>query len=164
MFDIIPGSVATFAHTSLDDDVAKLQAYAAEHRKNIKKGRLSSLPPPPHASKPSMEPHKGLQGPRQCMLPQELVLLEVAPGFCVRLRGFEETWPTVLSGTSVITRCTCCATQLGSLPDAEFVLCPECRFISLAGNKANDKGGGLGLGINMKTVGTAEKTRMPSAA
>jgi hypothetical protein len=111
-----------------------------------------------------METQKGLQGPGQFMLPQELVLLEVAPGFCVRLRGFEETWPTVLSGTSVITRCTCCATQLGSLPDAEFVLCPECRFISLAGNKANDKGGGLGLGINMKTVGKAEKTRMPSAA
>jgi hypothetical protein len=78
--------------------------------------------------------------------------LEVSPGFCVRLRDLEETWPAVVRGNSKLTRCTCCSANLGSLRDVEFVQCPDCHFISLAGNQVSYEGGGLGIGINMNKV------------
>jgi hypothetical protein len=33
-----------------------------------------------------------------------------------------------MSGRAKLTRCTCCAITLGSLPDVEFVQCPEMRL------------------------------------
>lgn len=151
MFQIISG-VARFAHTSLDDDVAKLKDLCSLHHPN----EATAFAHLSHRA----EAKQGIDIP---LMINELVLLEVCPGFCVRLRGFEETWPTVVSGKPVLTRCSCCAATLGSIPDAEFVLCPECRFISLAGNNVSFRGGGLGLGINMNKVRKSNQRPVPRA-
>lgn len=137
----------TLAHCCLDRDVAKLKATLC-CRAEIYKRSLSPWRAAPQGSTPTQSNRTTSCAPFKL----ELVFLEVNSGFCVRLRGFDETWPAVLRGRCKTTKCTHCSTSLGSLPDVEFVLCPECRFISLAGNKVCYEGGGLGLGINIELV------------
>ncbi len=144
----------SFAHYSLDRDVAKLKAICdgkslIEIREPWSAGARRQAVAR-HGSSNNTNNHNG--NGNQPPLQLDLVLFDVTPGFCVRLRGFDETWPAVISGRSIVTRCTCCSTKLGSLRDIEFVLCPECRFISLAGNQVSYKGGGLGLGINIQKI------------
>ncbi len=80
---------------------------------------------------------------------QQSLFIEVHSGFCIEFRSVDETWQAIQEGRTAFTKCSCCERQLKSLPDAEFVLCPMCRFISLVGNKAPQSTGrgGLSLGF-----------------
>lgn len=124
--------------------------HASEHCPPEKRRRVK----PQRRNRHEATGNLGIQFSTGCVpsIPGEIAFLEVSTGFCVKIRGFEETLPAVVSGNAKLTKCSCCATELGSLPDVEFVECPECRFISLAGNKVSYEGGGLGIGINMKKL------------
>lgn len=81
-------------------------------------------------------------------------LVEVSPGFVVRLRGYAETKQACENLEEVAsTKCACCEVTLHCVKDAEFVLCQGCNFISpvrKAKTHSSDDfsvGGGLGLGL-----------------
>jgi hypothetical protein len=86
-------------------------------------------------------------------------LVEVSPGFIVRLRGYEETQEACrVPGKTKTTKCSSCKAALLCVEDAEFVLCQTCRFISPVQQSKRDfcspddssdfkLGGGLALGL-----------------
>jgi hypothetical protein len=85
-------------------------------------------------------------------------LVEVSPGFIVRLRGAQEVEEALTMGESATLTCTSCQANLSCVQNAEFVLCQACRFISpvqpprrdFCSPEDSDEfrfGGGLSLGL-----------------
>ena len=56
--------------------------------------------------------------------------IEVAPGHYMPLRGSAETMAAVESGMARTVICMVCQATLLCVPDAELVVCPDCRLLS----------------------------------
>lgn len=56
--------------------------------------------------------------------------IEVAPGFVMDLRGAHETVQAVESGVAASVPCAWCDVCLLCVPDAEAVICPDCRVLT----------------------------------
>ena len=80
---------------------------------------------------------------------EEALMLEVAPGLEVKLRGSSETHRAIKKWEIIQVECLECAVQLHCIEDAEFLLCPLCRCVSplsISGQvKTNANGVGLGF-------------------
>jgi hypothetical protein len=105
--------------------------------------------------------------------------IEVAPGEYMKLRGSEETWRAVCNDFYMPCTCKVCTETIFCISDADFVLCPTCRVVSLMadlqdvnchrnhyGNINNKSDGGVGLGFTMKDLAAwqieiAESRRNP---
>jgi hypothetical protein len=82
-----------------------------------------------------------------CTTPSSIIEIEIAPGVFAPLRGGQETGDAIREGTCVKVNCFCCAAELLCIPDAQYVLCPDCDVVSpvdLPG-KCDVRGVGLGL-------------------
>ena len=92
--------------------------------------------------------------------------IEVSPGHYLPLRGSAETLAAVESGMARAVQCVACSATLLCVPDAELVICPDCRLLSpLAtskqayGSSAQQPGvqynvGGVGLGLKVESQRT----------
>jgi hypothetical protein len=80
---------------------------------------------------------------------EETLMLEVAPGLEVKLRGSSETRRAIKNWKIIQVQCLECSVQLHCIEDAEFLLCPHCRCVSplsMVGQvKTNANGVGLGF-------------------
>lgn len=61
---------------------------------------------------------------------EDPLLLEVAPGLEVRLRGSAETRRAIRKWEIVRVNCLECTVQLHCINNAEYLLCPLCRCVS----------------------------------
>jgi hypothetical protein len=83
--------------------------------------------------------------------------LEISPGVFVPLRGSDETWNAIERGFSSNADCLACSTALICIADADYILCPDCRFVSPTGASEmklpptrgfnQQHRGGVGLGL-----------------
>lgn len=105
----------------------------------------------------------------------QLPLLEVNPGFVVRLHGYKETWEACQqNGKTSTTSCPCCSEILRCVKNSEFVLCQGCRFISPVLplelppseriRKPFQVGGGLALGLVSRLIKVEEPQRKTTVA
>jgi hypothetical protein len=78
--------------------------------------------------------------------------IEVSPGVFLKLRGAEETWRAIKLDFFMPCECSCCCLMIFCIQDAEFVLCPECRVVSISGNDRTGKDGGVGLGFGLEEL------------
>ena len=69
----------------------------------------------------------------------------------MELRGAAETLQAIEAGIAASVICACCEVPLLCVPDAECVICPDCKVVSpvmtnLRGTNKQDRGG-VGLGL-----------------
>jgi hypothetical protein len=76
--------------------------------------------------------------------------VEVAPGKYMLLRGSAETVEAVESGKASVVSCFACEAALWCVPDADLVLCPDCRILSPIDSKPSSQHGVGGVGLGMK--------------
>jgi hypothetical protein len=57
-------------------------------------------------------------------------LLEISPGIKMPLRKASDTWNAIQNNNAAEVTCSGCQRQLLTVPDAQLVLCPECRIVS----------------------------------
>lgn len=72
--------------------------------------------------------------------------IEISPGVFERLRGAQETWQAVEEGNVAHPSCMLCCLELMCVADAEYVLCPDCKVVSMVEGSRRGKGG-VGLGL-----------------
>ena len=58
------------------------------------------------------------------------IMIDVAPGVKMPLRGSVETWSAVEEGNVTVTLCVCCNMDLNCIFDAQLVICPDCLCVS----------------------------------
>jgi hypothetical protein len=84
------------------------------------------------------------------------IMIEIAPGIEVALRGAEETQDAIDFGFYVTTPCCTCQADISCILDCDYFVCPDCRSISPNPlvpssihpiNEANS----LGLGFHMNS-------------
>lgn len=78
------------------------------------------------------------------------IMVEIAPGVNVPLRGAAETERAIAN--SFYVQCECFACQkspLYCILDAEYFLCPNCRSISPSPLQSSSGNGGLGMGFEL---------------
>jgi len=96
----------------------------------------NNRPPSTPQPRPTQQP----SDPRQS--------IEVAPGQWMEVRGAEETLLAVQAGTAAFVPCMCCGTTLQCVPDADLVICPDCRVMSVVPcEEGTSRVGGIGLGL-----------------
>jgi hypothetical protein len=61
---------------------------------------------------------------------QDCIMIEVAPGTKLPLRGNAETWSAIEEGSVTITMCISCNIDLNCIIDAQLVICPGCLLLS----------------------------------
>lgn len=83
-------------------------------------------------------------------------MIDVCPGFRLRLRGAEETWQAIQMGQIEVIDCSSCCTALCCIYDVSYVLCPSCRSITPLSvtttednpiPPSNEEADSLGLGV-----------------
>ena len=86
-------------------------------------------------------------------------MIEVAPGFQMRLRGADETWAAVERDFFGPATCFSCQMTVFCILDAEYVLCPTCKVIfpfeqdgEVSEKSKKGAGGGVGLGFSMEDL------------
>eukprot|EP00545_Synedropsis_sp_CCMP1620_P010170 CAMPEP_0119018224 /NCGR_PEP_ID=MMETSP1176-20130426/18864_1 /TAXON_ID=265551 /ORGANISM="Synedropsis recta cf, Strain CCMP1620" /LENGTH=188 /DNA_ID=CAMNT_0006972177 /DNA_START=343 /DNA_END=909 /DNA_ORIENTATION=+ len=84
--------------------------------------------------------------------------IEVSPGVFMELRGAKETSDAIDAGVAARVQCFCCAGTLECVPDAQMVICQDCRVVSLVEDSACNglwrkenrrERRGVGLGLKM---------------
>eukprot|EP00542_Grammatophora_oceanica_P014446 CAMPEP_0194045964 /NCGR_PEP_ID=MMETSP0009_2-20130614/19080_1 /TAXON_ID=210454 /ORGANISM="Grammatophora oceanica, Strain CCMP 410" /LENGTH=415 /DNA_ID=CAMNT_0038691033 /DNA_START=102 /DNA_END=1349 /DNA_ORIENTATION=+ len=84
--------------------------------------------------------------------------IEVSPGYFLPLRGSQETMQALEVGCAVSIVCFCCQVKLKTVPDADYVICPDCRVLSPIpdevkyanfDNSWRERLGGVGLGLKV---------------
>mmetsp|Transcript_27320 Transcript_27320/g.31187 ORF Transcript_27320/g.31187 Transcript_27320/m.31187 type:complete len:241 (+) Transcript_27320:87-809(+) len=82
---------------------------------------------------------------------EDVLMVEVAPGVEVQLRGSSETRSSIKKWQIAQVTCLECCVQLYCIDDAEYVLCPMCRCVSplalLCSNFNAEIAYGVGLGF-----------------
>jgi hypothetical protein len=84
------------------------------------------------------------------------VMIEIAPGIEVALRGAEETQVAIDIGFYVTTQCWTCQANVSCILDCNYFVCPDCHsvspnpvFSSHSTIHSFDKATSLGLGFHM---------------
>jgi hypothetical protein len=97
-------------------------------------------------------------------LPRDKVLVEIAPGVKLHLRGAAETRAAMANGFYVQCECFLCSTDrnvLYCILDCDYFLCPDCRSVypnpirtnSMLGTPSSTElPGGLGLGFRRSDI------------
>lgn len=92
--------------------------------------------------------------------------IEVSPGYYLPLRGSVETLAAVDGGMARKVQCMACSATLLCVPDAELVICPDCRLLSPLTTSKQQYGstqqqpgvqytvGGVGLGLKVEDNGS----------
>ena len=85
------------------------------------------------------------------------VSVEVTPNVYMELRSAMETLRAVECGRASSVTCVQCLGTLKCVPDAELVMCPDCRVTSPMASDENDIPGrpvrrGVGLGLKLPTT------------
>jgi hypothetical protein len=76
------------------------------------------------------------------------VIIEVAPGVQVVLRGSQETWEAIKDDFYMPCHCIGCDTSLFVIQDAAYVLCPQCySIVPLDGEFIDRAVSGVGMGF-----------------
>lgn len=76
------------------------------------------------------------------------VIIEVAPGVQVVLRGSQETWEAIKDDFYMPCHCIGCDTSLFVIQDAAYVLCPQCySIVPLEGEFIDRAVSGVGMGF-----------------
>ena len=76
------------------------------------------------------------------------VIIEVAPGVLVVLRGSQETWEAIKDDFYMPCHCIGCDTSLFVIQDAAYVLCPQCySVVPLEGEFIDRAVSGVGMGF-----------------
>lgn len=146
---VVPGAVATTAN------------HPAEQKARLKsENEAATLP-----STRSLQPEASS---RSCVSEQDThrqegdekekshqaLEVEVAPGEYMPLRGSVETLKAIESGKACIVTCFACEAGLWCVPDADLVLCPDCRILSPLSSKQSSqiwtRRGGVGLGARVE--------------
>ena len=88
---------------------------------------------------------------------QSQVDVEIAPGQYMPLRGSAETLEAVESGKASMVSCFACEATLWCVPDADLVVCPDCRILSPLASKQSSppRVGGVGLGMKVAFESTS---------
>jgi hypothetical protein len=89
---------------------------------------LSQMPPPPQPT------------------------IEISPGVHLRLRGADETWKAIANDYYMPAECICCESAIFCIQDADYVLCPDCRVVSLMEGPSSRGMGGVGLGFKYEDL------------
>jgi hypothetical protein len=108
-------------------------------------GSTQSLPQQPPPAKPPPPP------------PVQGIMIDVAPGVKLLLRGSSETWQAIEEGRVTVTTCMFCNIELQCLDDAQLVACPDCTMLSpvdqAIGHLDNSEGRyGVGVGVKPADV------------
>jgi hypothetical protein len=61
---------------------------------------------------------------------QDVIMIDIAPGVKLPLRGRDETWSAIEEGNVTVTMCVCCNMDLNCIFDAQLVICPDCFMLS----------------------------------
>lgn len=81
------------------------------------------------------------------------LMIQVAPGVKVPLRGSEETWEAINEDFYVPCICIGCQTTLCVIQDAAYLLCPSCRTISpMEGHFVDHTLAGVGMGFRLEEL------------
>jgi hypothetical protein len=134
---VVPGAVATTAN------------HPAEQKARLKSENAAETLP----STRSLQPDASS---RSCMSEQVThhQEVEVAPGEYMPLRGSAETLKAIESGKACKVTCFACQASLWCVPDADLVLCPDCRILSPLSSKESSqlwtRHGGVGLGARVE--------------
>lgn len=110
--------------TNLDTRVGAYQATAPLlHEENPKQSR----PPPPTWIDTNSQGYKPSSSMSTHSRRHEI---EIAPGEYMPLRGSVETMDAVNNGSATQVACLACGIELQCVPDADLVICPDCRVLS----------------------------------
>ena len=81
------------------------------------------------------------------------IMVEIAPGVRVRLRGAKETRAAIARDFYIPAVCFACSLDILCIMDANYVVCPACRVISPLTEGADlDYNGGVGLGFTWEDL------------
>ena len=89
------------------------------------------------------------------------IMIDVAPGVKMPLRGSVETWSAVEEGNVTVTLCVCCNMDLNCIFDAQLVICPDCLCVSPVDQTEQDSATstaslmhrhGVGVGIKAEEI------------
>ena len=69
-----------------------------------------------------------------------------------RLRGIKEAYEYVKTDSFLPTTCAVCLTELCSVMDASYVLCPMCRVVGPLEGGTPDGKGGVGIGFTHEVL------------
>jgi hypothetical protein len=90
--------------------------------------------------------------------PTSRLEVEVAPGVFLPLHGSQETLSSMQEGQLVSCACFACTLTIMCVPQASYVLCPDCRVVSPVERSADPTitklaatlSGGVGLGMKLE--------------
>jgi hypothetical protein len=147
---------------SCQDQLANYQARALS-RKESSDGSCCSQPGmvkvmgPPHIPfdrKPSVQQD-----------PVSRLEVEVAPGVFLPLHGSQETLAALREGQLVSCTCFVCTHTVMCVPQASYVLCPDCRVVSPVECIASRtrQTGGVGLGMKLEEY-HREREHIPASS
>jgi hypothetical protein len=87
------------------------------------------------------------------------IMIEVAPGVKLPLRGSAETWSAIEEGSVTVSMCVCCNMDLNCILDAQLVICPDCLCVSPVDQTEQDSTSsasmhrhGVGVGIKGEEI------------
>ncbi len=85
------------------------------------------------------------------------ISVEVTPNVFMDLRSATETLRAIESGSAICVTCVQCQGTLKCVPDAELVMCPDCRITSPMRLEDDDFPGrtvrrGVGLGLKLPST------------
>lgn len=111
--------------------------------------------PPREAATSTRRPAQHYQRQHYQRPSLEGIMIEVAPGVKLPLRGSDETWKAIEDGRVTITTCIACQIELHCLEDAQLVACPNCTMLSPV-DQTNQEDStarfGVGVGVKLEDV------------
>jgi len=85
-------------------------------------------------------------------------MVEISPGFRVRLRGAAETRDCIAMDLFTPSLCFACNLDMFCIQDACYVLCPSCRVVNpVSCVDRNFSSGGLGLGFTFEELASIKR-------
>jgi hypothetical protein len=149
--------------STLQDDLYNKASY----KNNFNYSSIKKLKPPPPSALP------GASSPASSSLRSSKtpILIEIYPGASQILRGAEETSQAADRNFVVMCQCIACESRHLCIANAAYVLCPECKSISLVESNKTHVNGidtskpyGLGLGfVPENNAGVAAAPGLPES-
>ena len=155
-------------HRHFDDD-DPYQGSTTHHRRHHHHHRHTRKPPPPSSVPLAHQAQLGklaafdrgppppaptfVASPQPQQQQQPAMMLQIAPGIKVRLRGAQETKACIARDFYIPALCYACTLDMFCIMDANYVVCPVCRVVSpLEGGADMEYEGGVGLGFTFQDL------------